>query len=310
MLGLETMTEEQPKITTASTREKGYHLVARERFDEYKDNLKCRPFAIAEIEISTEKPLIIAGPCTVHSREQTLETALGVKESGANLLRGGAYKPRTSPYSFQGLGLEGLKILAEASQITGLPVVSEVLDQRKVGEVGFYVDVLQIGARNMQNFALLQDVGEYAASHDKAVLLKTGPKPKLKEVLCAAEYLALEYDHKGKEPKIIICERGINEPNQGMRNTPQPEFLYLLRKATYLPVIGDPSHSTGCREMVPKISWAYLHAAANGLIIDVIRDYEKPQIDGIDVCDYDQGMRNSIFRDFISEIRHWRVPQQ
>ncbi|MDO8511068.1 MAG: 3-deoxy-7-phosphoheptulonate synthase, partial [Nanoarchaeota archaeon] len=164
-------------------------------------------FTIGRVEIGTAKPVIIAGPCTVHSREQTIETALQVKAGGADLLRGGAYKPRTSPYSFQGLGLEGLKILAEASELTGLPIVSEVLDQYKVEEVGFYAEVLQIGARNMQNFALLQEVGKYAAKHDKAVLLKTGPKPKLKEVLCAAEYLALEYDQQGKKPKIILCER-------------------------------------------------------------------------------------------------------
>lgn len=309
MLGLETMTEKQ-RETRAAQQEKGYWLVARERFDEYKDNLKTMQFTIGRVEIGTAKPVIIAGPCTVHSRDQTIETALRVMEGGADLLRGGAYKPRTSPYSFQGLGLEGLKYLAEARDRTGLPIVSEVLDQHKVEEVGSYADVLQIGARNMQNFALLQDVGKYAARHDKAVLLKTGPKPKLKEVLCATEYLALEYDQQGKEPAIILCERGINEPSKGMRNTPQPDFLYQLRKATYLPVIGDPSHSSGHRELVPKIGRKYLDAAANGLIIDVIRDDEKPQIDGVDVCDYDQGMRASAFMDFASEIKRRRVRQR
>ena len=309
MLGLETMTEEQ-RETRAAQQEKGYSLVARERFDQYKDNLKTMRFTIGGVEIGTAKPVIIAGPCTVHSRDQTIETALRVKEGGADLLRGGAYKPRTSPYSFQGLCLEGLEILAEAREITGLPIVTEVMDQKKVEEVGEYADVLQIGARNMQNFALLQDVGRYAARHDQAVLLKTGPLPKLKEVLCAAEYLALEYDRQGKEPKIILCERGINESTKGMRNTPQPEFLNQLRKATYLPIIGDPSHSSGCRELVPEVGRAYLDAAANGLIIDVIRDDELPQIDGVDVCDYDQGMRSSSFMKFASEIKRRRVPQR
>ena len=179
------------------------------------------------------------------------------------------------------------------------------MDQFKVEEVGDYADVMQIGARNMQNFALLRDVGRYAAEHEKGVLLKTGSLPKLMEVLCAVEYIALE----GAE-KIIICERGINNSDNCMRNTPRPNFLMELRKATYLPVIGDPSHSTGKRDLVPQIAVEYLNAAANGLLIDVIRDDENSRINGIKVCDYEQGLRTSDFKRFMEEIKNRKVPQK
>ncbi len=307
MLELERTMKDQETVQKAIPQD--YRLVARELFEEYRKNLKTVTFTIRGVTVGTEKTLIIAGPCTVHSREQTLETAQAVKMAGADMLRGGAYKPRTSPYSFQGLGLEALEILSDAREMTGLPIVTEVMDQKKVEEVGFYADVIQIGARNMQNYDLLRDVGQYAAEHDKGVLLKTGPLPKLNEVLCAAEYLAIEFDRLEKIPKIILCERGINDPSKGMRNTPRPEFLHQLRKATYLPVIGDPSHSTGRRDKVAQTGIDYLDAAANGLIIDVIRDNEKPQINGIEVCDYDQGMRDSAFNRFMKSIENHRVPQ-
>lgn len=282
-----------------------YRLVAREYSAKYRGNLETSKFTIRGVEVGTDKPLVIAGPCAVHSYEQTIAIAKSAGEAGADLLRGGAYKPRTSPYSFQGLGLEGLEILAEAREITKLPLVTEVMDQFKVEEVGYYADVLQIGARNMQNYALLRDVGKYAAEHEKGVLLKTGPLPKLTEVLCAAEYLALE-----GAKKIIICERGINNPANSMRNTPRPNFLLELRKATYLPVIGDPSHSTGKRDLVPRIANEFLDAAANGLLIDVIRDDEKERISGVEVCDYEQGMRSSDFKKFMKEVKKRKVPQK
>lgn len=309
MAELEIIEERKPEATMPAAPEKEYRLVARERFSEYRDNLKTIKFTVLGVKVGTEKTLIIAGPCTVHSRKQTLEIAQGVKEAGADMLRGGAYKPRTSPYSFQGLGIKGLEILAEAREMTGLPVVTEVMDQRKVDEVGKYADVLQIGSRNMQNFALLRDVGKYAAEHNKAVLLKTGLMPKLKEVLCAAEYLAIEFHALEKEPKIILCERGINESSNGMRNTPRPEFLTELRKATYLPVIGDPSHASGNREQVRTVAADYLSAGANGLIIDVIRDNERSQINGIDICDYDQGLYLSTFEQFQKSMKNHKVPQ-
>ncbi len=280
-----------------------YRLVARKNKEEYCGNLKTSNFMIKNTKVGTEKPFIIAGPCAIYTRGQIRESARFAKETGADMLRGGAYKPRTSPYSFQGLGLPALEYLAEASEITGLPFVTEVLDQGKVEEVGNYADMFQIGARNMQNFSLLRDVGQYAAEHDKAVLLKTGFLPTIKEVLCAAEYIAIEYHRLGRLPKVIICERGINEQYDGMRNTPRPDFLLELRKATYLPVIGDPSHSTGRREMVPKIGIRYLEAAANGLLIDIISDAQGPEINGIEVCDYEQGMRYSEFRNFMKELK-------
>lgn len=287
-----------------------YRLIAREGRREYHSNLKTAAFTIKNKEIGAEEPFIIAGPCAVYTREQILESAVTARETGAHLLRGGAYKPRTSPYSFQGLGLQALEYLAEAGDLTGLPVVTEVLDQHKVEEVGRYADVFQIGARNMQNFSLLRDVGQYAANQDKGVLLKTGFLPKLTEVLCAAEYVAIEFDKVGALPKIILCERGINLPGDGMRNTPRPDFLLELRQATYLPVIGDPSHSTGRRDMVARKGIQYLEAAANGLLIDIISDAQGPEINGIKVCDYEQGMRYSEFRNFMEEMKKWKVPQQ
>ena len=289
---------------------KDYPLVARNSRKEYQGNLKTLTFDIGGVKIGTEKILIIAGPCTVHEREQALENALGIKEAGASLLRGGAYKPRTSPYSFQGLGKPALQILAEAREITELPFVTEVMDQKKVEEVGDYADMFQVGARNMQNFDLLRDVGKYAAKRDKGVLLKTGFLPKLDEVLGAAEYLALEYDRAGKIPKITICERGINQATETMRNTPRPEFLAELRQATYLPVIGDPSHSCGNRELVWNTALDYLNAGANGLLIDVIRDHEKPIIDSVDYCDYKQGLHMSVFAQKLKTIEEHRVPQE
>lgn len=278
---------------------KDYWLIARESREEFKGNLKTISFTIRGVEVTGDRTLIIAGPCAVHSREQTLQIARKVKEAGADMLRGGAYKPRTSPYAFQGLELEGLKILAEAREETGLPIVTEVMDPRLVEVVGEYADVLQIGARNMQNYPLLVEVGKYAAKHGKGVLLKTALMPKLKEVLCAAEYLANE----GAE-KIIICERGISITTGYTRNTPNPSFVRELRKATFLPIIGDPSHSTGDQELVEHTSDMYLAARANGLLIDVVRDDEPEVIDGNKVCDYKQGLPVTRFKAYMELLRN------
>jgi 3-deoxy-7-phosphoheptulonate synthase len=277
----------------------GYRIVAREHLPEFVGNLNTLKFNISGVEIGNGKPIIIAGPCAVHTREQLLEVAQGVKAAGANMLRGGAYKPRTSPYGFQGLGEPGLKILAEAKEITGLPIVTEVTDPRLVSLVGQYADVLQIGARNMQNYALLQEVGKYAAKNDKGILMKTSHGvPTLAEVLGAAEYLAKE----GAQ-KIIICERGIALPTGETRNTPNPAFLRSLRKHTYLPIFGDPSHSSGESDLVTSTADQYFSAGANGLIIEVIRDTEKPSIDGTPVCDYKQGLRVSAFKQYMDNLR-------
>jgi len=280
---------------------KDYKIVARENREEYKNNLKTVTFHIRDVEVGN-KTIIIAGPCAVHSREQTLEIAQKVKEAGADMLRGGAYKPRTSPYSFQGLEEEGLKILAEARELTGLPIVTEVMDPRLVSLIGEYADVFQIGARNMQNFPLLIEVGRFAAKHDKGILLKTSLMPKLKEVLCAAEYLAKE-----GAKKIIICERGMAITIGDTRNTPHPGFLLELRQATYLPVIGDPSHSTGNRELVEHTADMYLAAKANGLLIDVVRDNGTEVINGHKVCDYKQGLPATKFKSYMESLQERNI---
>lgn len=278
-----------------------YWLVDRNTHGVYQGNLDVKTFTIGGVKVGN-KPLIIAGPCTVHSREQTLEIAEKVKEAGADMLRGGAYKPRTSPYFFRGLGRAGLEILAEARERTGLPLVTEVMDPRLVELVGNYADMLQIGSRNMQNYPLLMEIGRYAAKYDKAVLLKTSLMPKLKEILCAAEYLAVE----GAE-KIIICERGMAVTTGETRNTPNPLLLRELRRTTYLPIIGDPSHSTGDRDLVCDASDMYLAAKANGLIVEVIRDDEPKIIDGVPVCDYNQGLPMSQFKDYVALLRQRNI---
>ncbi|MBW2978406.1 N-acetylneuraminate synthase family protein [Candidatus Woesearchaeota archaeon] len=281
----------------------GYKLIARENLDEYNGNLNTVKFRINGVEIGNGKPVIIAGPCAVHSKNQTLEIADAVKEAGADMLRGGAYKPRTSPYGFQGLREEGLKILAEARERTGLPVVTEVTDTRLVDVVGQHADMFQIGARNMQNYPLLTEVGKYAAKHDKGILMKTSHgMPTLKEVLCAAEYLA----YAGAR-KIVLCERGMAAKTGNTRNTPNPIFLGELREHTYFPVIGDPSHSTGHIKFVIGASDSYLAAGANGLIIEVRRDDEKPRIDGIAVCDFAQSLPLSKFKDYMLSLKERKV---
>jgi 3-deoxy-7-phosphoheptulonate synthase len=203
---------------------------------------------------------LIAGPCSVESRDQIIETAHAVKEAGANALRGGAYKPRTSPYSFQGMGEEGLEYLAEAREQTGLPVVTEVMAPEQMGVVCKYADVLQIGARNMQNYNLLHAAGE---SH-KPVLLKRGMSSTIKEWLMSAEYI-LSHGNS----RVMLCERGIRTFETSTRNTTDINAIPVLKAQTHLPVILDPSHSTGHWEYVAAIARAGVAAGADGLIIEV-----------------------------------------
>ncbi len=207
--------------------------------------------------------VLIAGPCGVESEEQTIETAVKVKEAGADMLRGGAFKPRTSPYAFQGLGLAGLKILAKARDITGLPVVTEVLDTRDVSWVSEYADVLQVGARNMQNFSLLKEVGKT----QKPVLLKRGMHATLEEFLNCAEYILSEGN-----PNVMLCERGIRTFETFTRNTLDLSAVPALRMLSHLPVIVDPSHGTGKVELIEPMSLAAVTAGADGLIIEVHRN--------------------------------------
>jgi len=204
--------------------------------------------------------VVIAGPCSVETETQTIETAIAVKKAGAQMLRGGAFKPRTSPYAFQGLGLKGLKILDKAKKETGLPIVTEVVDTRDVSWVGEYADVLQIGARNMQNFSLLREVGKSG----KPILLKRGMYSTLEEWLNCAEYILAEGN-----PNVILCERGIRTFETYTRNTLDLSMVPAVHKETHLPILVDPSHGTGILSMIEPMSLAALIAGANGLEIEV-----------------------------------------
>lgn len=222
---------------------------------------------------------VMAGPCSVESREQLLKTALAVKEAGAKVLRGGAYKPRTSPYSFQGLGVEGLKLLKEAKEKTGLPVVTEVMDVRQIEPVSEHADILQIGARNMQNFNLLSEVGKAG----KPVLLKRGFSNTVEELLMAAEYIAREGNDQ-----IILCERGIRTFETSTRNTLDISAIPVLKRLTHLPVVVDPSHAAGRSDIVPELSLAALAAGADGIIVEVHPDPKNALCDGPQSLDIDQ----------------------
>jgi 3-deoxy-7-phosphoheptulonate synthase len=204
--------------------------------------------------------VVIAGPCAVESREQLMEAAVAAKAAGADMLRGGAFKPRTSPYDFQGLGAEGLKLLAEARRVTGLPVVTEVLDTADVELVAEYADVMQVGARNMQNYALLRRL----ASVPHPVLLKRSPCGTIKEWLLAAEYLL-----SAGNPRVILCERGIRTFETETRNTLDLAAIALVKELSHLPVIADPSHATGRRTLVPPMARAALAAGADGLMVEI-----------------------------------------
>ncbi len=216
--------------------------------------------ALGPLKVGSKQLALIAGPCAVESREQILQTADFVKEAGANALRGGAFKPRTSPYSFQGLKEEGLRLLAEARAATGLPVVTEIIDPRHVELVGEYTDAFQIGARNMQNFVLLSEVGK---THTP-VLLKRGMSSTLDDLLMAAEYII-----SAGNPNVILCERGIRTFETATRNTLDLSAVPVLHRLSHLPVIVDPSHATGSSELVPAMSLAAIAAGADGLLIEV-----------------------------------------
>ncbi len=207
--------------------------------------------------------VLIAGPCSVESEEQMIETAQAVKEAGADMLRGGAFKPRTSPYAFQGLGLAGLKILAKARDITGLPFATEVLDTRDVAWVAEFADMIQIGARNMQNFSLLKEVGKL----QKPVLLKRGMYSTIEEWLNCAEYIMNEGN-----PNIVLCERGIRSFETYTRNTLDISAVPAVKELSHLPVITDPTHGTGKVSLIEPMSLASIAAGADGLIIEVHRN--------------------------------------
>ncbi len=223
------------------------------------------------IQVGGPELAIIAGPCAVESREQIIETAYAVREAGATALRGGAFKPRTSPYSFQGLGEEGLRYLAEAREQTGLPVVTEVMEPALVPLCCEYADVLQIGARNMQNYALLHAVGE--SQHP--VLLKRGMSSTIEELLMAAEYI-LSHGNM----RVMLCERGIRTFETATRNTFDLNAIPVLKQASHLPVIADPSHAVGKWEYVESVSLGAIAAGADGVILEVHLDPDQAESDG------------------------------
>ncbi len=226
---------------------------------------------ISGVEIGGSAVVMIAGPCAVESREQTLRIARHVADAGAQMLRGGAFKPRTSPYSFQGLGEEGLEILAEAREVTGLPVVTEVVDPATAPMVAKYADMLQIGTRNMQNFTLLKEVGKLGLP----VLMKRGMSATLDETLMSVEYLMSHGSNN-----VVVCERGVRTFGSHARNTLDVSIIPAFKRASHLPIIVDPSHAGGQRFTVLPLAFAGVGAGADGLIVDVHDDPEHALVDG------------------------------
>jgi len=275
-----------------------------EKRDEHRQSLESSPgvaevvpilapYKVASREVKPEPTVVragslavgnchlgmIAGPCSVENAEQTLETARAVKAAGATALRGGAFKPRTSPYSFQGLKEEGLKILADARAETGLAVVTEVLAATEVSLVGRYADVLQIGARNMQNYRLLEAAGK----EGKAVLLKRGPSATMDELLLAAEYVL-----NAGNPNVMLCERGIRTFETHTRFSLTLSSVPYLHERTHLPVVVDPSHGTGHANLVPRMAAAAVAAGADGLIVEVHPEPETALSDGYQSLNFEQ----------------------
>jgi 3-deoxy-7-phosphoheptulonate synthase len=238
-------------------------------------------------KIGGEHFALIAGPCTVESREQLLQTARTVGEAGASLLRGGAYKPRTSPYAFQGLGQEGLRLLAEAKAETGLPIVTELMDMRDLDVVLEVADVIQIGARNMQNYPLLTEIGRSG----RPALLKRGLSSTLDELLMAAEYVLKEGN-----PNVMLCERGIRTFETAYRFTLDLMAVPVLKELTHLPVIVDPSHAAGRRDLVKPLSLAAAAVGADGIIVEVHPEPEAA------ICDGPQALRAEDFAEYAADV--------
>jgi 3-deoxy-7-phosphoheptulonate synthase len=261
-----------------------------------------RPYKLASLQFKREERSIfdiggrkiggnyfmtIAGPCTIESRDQMLTAAAAVNEAGAQLLRGGAYKPRTSPYSFQGLGEGGLRLLAEAREETGMPVVTEVMDVRDLDQILDVADVIQVGARNMQNFTLLTELGRAG----RPVVLKRGLTATIEELLMAAEYILKE----GNE-SVILCERGIRTFETAYRFTLDLMAVPVLKQHTHLPIIVDPSHAAGRRDLVLPMSLAAAAAGADGIIVEVHPEPERA------ICDGPQQLRTEEFADYLRQV--------
>jgi len=244
---------------------------------------------IAGRKLGGDRFALIAGPCTVESRDQTLAAARAVRDGGASFLRGGAYKPRTSPYSFQGLGQEGLRLLAEAKDQTGLPVVTELMDARDLEPVLEVADVVQVGARSMQNYALLSEIGRSG----RPALIKRGLSSTLDELLMSAEYVLKEGN-----PNVILCERGIRTFETAYRFTLDLMAVPVLKELSHLPVVVDPSHAAGRRDLVTPLSLAAAAAGADGIIVEV-----HPQPDEA-ICDGPQALPTDAFAAYAEQVQH------
>jgi 3-deoxy-7-phosphoheptulonate synthase len=242
------------------------------------------------ISIGGDKMIVMAGPCAVESEEQIMESALAIKAAGACILRGGAFKPRTSPYSFQGMEEDGLKLLAQARSETGLPIVTEVVNPRDVELVARYADIMQVGARNMQNFALLKMLGQL----DKPILLKRGMSATIQEFLMSAEYILSEGNQK-----VILCERGIRTFETATRNTLDISAVPVLKEQTHLPIVIDPSHATGHASLVPSMCYAAVAAGCDGLIVEVHPHPEVATSDG------PQSLRPEDFSAMMTKLREF-----
>ena len=262
---------------------KPYKLVAQE------NGSLPPPVSIGDVKIgSGQRVVLISGPCSVESKERLLVIANAVKKAGARVLRGGAFKPRTSPYSFQGLGEDGLRYLAQARAATGLPIITEIMDTRDLERVEQYADCLQIGSRNMQNFALLKEVGRSRLP----VMLKRGFSATINDLLLSAEYILSEGN-----PRVLLCERGIRTFETMTRNTLDLNAVPILKAKTRLPVVVDPTHGIGLRDFVPQMSLAAVAAGADALMIEVHDDPERARSDG------EQALRPEVFADLVRRIR-------
>lgn len=267
-----------PSVESAVRISAPYKFVSKE-FKQDRTRIKAGGAAIGGDEF-----VVMAGPCSVENEKQIMETAHAVAESGAKVLRGGAFKPRTSPYDFQGLGEEGLKLLAKAREATGLAIVTEVMSDREADLVAAYADVMQVGARNMQNFALLKTLG----SCGRPVLLKRGMSSTIKELLMSAEYITAHGN-----PNVILCERGLRTFETATRNTCDLAAAPVLNELTHLPVVVDPSHATGKRSLVPPVAQAAVAIGADGLIVEVHPCPERALSDGaqsLNIAEFKQMM--------------------
>ena len=278
-----------PQVESAVRISAPYKFVSRE-FRGAKTQIR-----INGVEIGGDEFVVMAGPCSVESEEQIMTAAEAVARAGAKMLRGGAFKPRTSPYDFQGLEEEGLKLLAKARRATGLGIVTEVMSDSDVALVSQYADVLQVGARNMQNFSLLKALGPCA----RPILLKRGLSSTVKELLMSAEYIVAHGN-----PNVILCERGIRTFETATRNTCDLTAVAVLNELTHLPVVVDPSHATGKRSLVPALSRAAVAIGCDGLIIEVHPCPEQAFSDGAQSLDLKQFTR--MMQDLQPYVRLWK----